>query len=248
MEKLYAGCRALFDVAFPGEDQAWCDALFSFAFPKHLRVIAEGDTPKAMLFALPYETVMADGEVREARYVYAVATAPACRGQGLATRLLQEVAAEGVPFFLRPMEPSLFAFYAKAGLSPISYVRRLAGESAPVDEVFPALTPEAYLALRAAFLKPPYARPVAEFLKLGFLFGGAVGKAGEFAAFYEKRADYVYFKEWLGDVSYAPRVAASLGFERYVLRTPCAGDEVDATPFGMAVNCPKELCFLIALD
>ena len=248
MEQLYRNCRALFDIAFPGEDRDWCDALFSYALPDCLRVISDGDTPQAMLLALPYGIAQADGRVREARYLYAVATAPECRGRGLATALLQAVAAEGVPCFLRPMSASLFDFYGKVGLFPISPVLELSGTALPTDECFDVLTAAEYLAARADFLKPPYAVPHADFLALGFRFGGAVGRAGCFAAFYEGHGGEVRFKEWLGDVNFAPRVAAFLGAERYQLRTPCAKNEAGATHFGMAVGCPEELRFLIALD
>ena len=248
MKKLYKGCRALFDTAFPGEDKAWCDALFAWAVPEFLRVISTDDGVRAMLLALPYDIVCADGSKRAAKYLYAVATDPACRGQGLATRLLLQVAAEGAPVFLRPMRASLFDFYKKAGFSPVSFYKELGGKSTPTDEQFPHLTAEEYLAVRAQFLRLPYAVPHKEFLSLGYRFGGAVYKAGCFAAFYEQEGDEVRFKEWLGDTAYAPLVAASLGAAYYKLRIPCAENEAGATPFGMAVGCPAELCFLIALD
>lgn len=249
MERLYENCRALFDVAFPGEDKAWCDALFAYALPHALRVIREGDRPKAMLLALPYDIVLPSGRVQAAKYVYAVATDPACRGQGLAKKLLSKVAAEGAPLFLRPMSASLFDFYKKAGLSPVSPYLEASGESTPTDERFQHLTVAEYLALRGGFLKPPYAVPTAEFLSLGFSFGGAVALDGKFAAYYERREDTVFFKEWLGDTAFAPRAAAYLGAVRYKLRTPCGENEAGATtPFGMAAGCPSDLCFLIALD
>jgi len=248
MQKLYQSCRALFDVAFPGEDKAWCDALFSLALPDALRVIGEGQQPQAMLFALPYEIVLPDGSRQHAKYLYAVATDPACRGQGHATRLLHRVAAEGAPVFLRPMSASLFDFYEKAGLSPVSPHLEMSGESTFTGEVYQSLTVAEYLAARAIFLKPPYATPTAEFLSLGFSFGGAVMLDGKFAAYYERRDEGVFFKEWLGDTAFAPRVAAFLGAAHYRLRTPCGENEAGATPFGMAAGCPTELCFLIALD
>lgn len=247
MEKLYENCRALFDRAFPGEDAAWSDALFFYALPHALRVIRADDMPQAMLLALPYSIVHADGSRQKAKYLYAVATDPAYRGRGLATKLLGEVALEGTPVFLRPMSDSLFAFYERAGMSPISFYKELAGESTPTDERFEKLSAERYLSARAAFLKPPYAVPEAEFLSLGYCFGGAVCGDG-FAAFYEQSGSEVRFKEWLGDTAYAPRVAAFLGAESYKLRTPCAKNEAGAMPFGMGVGCPATLCFLIALD
>lgn len=244
MEKLYTACRALYETAFPGAPKAWDDALFRHVLPDCLRTVREGDTPLAMLFSIPYPIVTPTG-VLEARYLYAVATDPKYRGRGLAKRLLSEVVAEGYPVFLRPSSPSLFAFYQKAGLSPISPVLTEEGSAARVDGApIRHLTPEGYLAARRAFLQPPYTRPTTAFLALGFSLGGAIELAGEFAAFYERHGDTVYFKEWLGNRTYAPRAAAFLGATAYRLRTP----DATGTPFGMAANCPQELKFLIALD
>ena len=247
MEKLEKNCRALFDVAFPGEDAAWCDALFAYAMPDCLRVIAEGEKPLAMLFALPYDIQLPDGSKQAARYLYAVATDPAYRGQGLATKLLRAVAAEGLPFFLRPMSPSLFDFYRKAGLSPVSPMREIAGESTAAAIALTHLSVAEYLVRRNAFLRPPYAVPTAEFLSLGFRFGGAVAGDG-FVTYYEKNGGEVRFKEWLGSPDFAPAVAAALGATHYKLRTPCVEKEADSTYFVMAVGCPADLAFLIALD
>ena len=244
MEKLQRACRALYEQAF-GVSGAFDDALFAHAMPACLRVIAEGDTPKSMLFSIPYAIETENGIV-DARYLYAVATDPAFRSQGLATRLLREVIAEGLPVFLRPVAPSLFDFYAAAGLVPVSPVKteRGAADAACAPLSFAALSPTEYLAARRAFLLPPYAVPTPEFLSLGYLGGGALEIAGEFVAFYEKHDSEVLFKEWLGPTHFAPRAAAFLGAATYELRTPCP----EGTPFGMAANCPEGLTFLIALD
>ena len=244
MADLEKSCRALYEQAF-GVSPAFDDALFQYAMPQYLCVIAEGDQPQSMLFSIPYALVSENGK-EEAHYLYAVATDKAHRGKGLATALLKRVIAKGQPLFLRPSSPSLFAFYQAAGLKPVSPVRILTGEADAGGAILPlkSLSPEAYLAARGAFLKPPYAEPTAAFLSLGYLNGGAVSLAGEFAAFYERRGDLVLFKEWLGSTDLAPRVAACLGADRYELRTPCKEGE----PFGVAANCPNDFTFLIALD
>ena len=244
MAELEKNCRALYEEAF-GISPSFDDALFRYAMPQYLRVIAEGDAPRSMLFSIPYALVTENGK-EEARYLYAVATAKDHRGKGLAKALLKRVIAEGQPLFLRPSSPSLFAFYQAAGLTPVSPVQVLTGEAEQNGEALPlkSLSPTAYLAAREAFLKPPYAVPTADFLALGYLDGGALALAGEFVAFYEMRGDRALFKEWLGNTAFAPRVAAYLGANRYELRTPCA----EGTPFGVAANCPKDLAFLIALD
>ena len=244
MEQLYLSCRALFERAFGSEPRAWNDALFRFACPDHLRVVREGDKPLSMLFSIPYAIKTKDGVV-PARYLYAVATDEAYRGRGLAKQLIREEKERGEPLFLRPSSPSLFSFYEKAGLSPLSPVRTLEGEALAVECAgVKHLDIDEYLAAREAFLRAPFAVPSREFLSLGFLLGGAVCKAGEFTAFYERHGELVYFKEWLGDTRFAPRVAAFLGGKRYRLRTPDKTGE----PFGVGVGLPRELAFSIALD
>ncbi|MBQ9802969.1 MAG: GNAT family N-acetyltransferase [Clostridia bacterium] len=245
MMELYRACRALYETAFGGADDAWNDALFRHVMPDCLRVIAKDEKPQSMLFSIPYAICEAGG-TREARYLYAVATDPDCRGQGLATALLSRVIAEGYPVFLRPSSPSLFAFYQNAGLLPVSPVLTEVGAAAEscAGTAFLSLTPGEYLSARAAFLKPPFATPTEDFLSLGYLTGGALGVPGEFVAFYERRGTEVCFKEWLGNLDFAPRAAAFLGAARYELRTPSP----TGTPFGVAANCPEGLTFLIALD
>ncbi|MBQ2757354.1 MAG: GNAT family N-acetyltransferase [Clostridia bacterium] len=244
MSKLERGCRALYEQAF-GVSGAFDDALFALAMPTCLRVIAQDGKPRSMLFSIPYDIVTENG-ITDARYMYAVATDPACRGQGLATKLLRTVIAEGLPVFLRPSAPSLFDFYRAVGLVPVSPVKTERGMAGGAGVALPltALSPSAYLAARRAYLQPPFAAPTEAFLSLGYLGGGALEMAGQFVTFYELRGREVLFKEWLGATHFAPRVAAFLGADTYELRTPCA----EGTPFGVAANCPENLTFLIALD
>lgn len=243
--ELYHACRALYETAFPGADDAWNDALFRHVMPDCLRVIAKAGKPQSMLFSIPYAICEAGG-MHEARYLYAVATDSDCRGQGLATALLSRVIAEGYPVFLRPSSPSLFTFYQNAGFSPVSPVLTQVGAAAGdcAGTAFLSLTQGEYLSARIAYLQPPFATPSEDFLSLGFLVGGALSVPGEFVAFYELQGETVCFKEWLGNLDFAPRAASFLGAARYELRTPSP----NGTPFGVAANCPEGLTFLIALD
>ena len=244
MEKLYGACRALYESAFGSEPRAWNDALFRVAFPDCLRVILEGEKPVSMLFSIPYPIKTEKGII-PARYLYAVATDADHRGRGLAKRLIGEEISKGLPLFLRPSSASLFSFYEKAGLSPLSPVLTTDGAAEMGDfEGFELIGVDAYLAMRESFLKSPFALPTGEFLSLGFLLGGAVCRAGEFVAFYERHGRTVYFKEWLGNRDFAPRAAAFLGADTYRLRTPDPMGE----PFGVGADLPHDLAFSIALD
>ncbi|MBQ4274458.1 MAG: GNAT family N-acetyltransferase, partial [Clostridia bacterium] len=148
MSKLERGCRALYEQAF-GVSGAFDDALFALAMPTCLRVIAQDGKPRSMLFSIPYDIVTENG-ITDARYMYAVATDSACRGQGLATKLLRTVIAEGLPVFLRPSAPSLFDFYRAVGLVPVSPVKTERGMAGGAGVALPltALSPSAYLAAR----------------------------------------------------------------------------------------------------
>ena len=244
MKDLYKLSRALYDEAFPGEEECFTEALFALGYPNHLVAMGEGKDLASMLFALPYNIVTKEGEIL-ANYLYAVATAQAHRGKGYAKKLLKRVADRGTPVFLRPMSPSLFDFYKSAGFTPFSPYREWQGDAEMGDtDGFKPLSKAEYLAARDGFLQPPYCRMTSEFLSLSFSLGGAIGLDGQFAALYEKENDTVLFKEWWGDPSLAPRAAAFLGATKFTARTP----DKNGTPFGVGVGIPEGTVFLAALD
>ena len=105
MQSLITACMRLYDMAFPGEPEAFTRAMFDRYAPDHLRVICEDGKPISMLFSIPYPIITENGTV-DARYLYAVATHPDHRGGGLAKQLLLQEAATH-PVFLRPMSESL---------------------------------------------------------------------------------------------------------------------------------------------
>lgn len=245
MKDLYAAARRLYETCFPGEDPAFLDRLFALAFPAYLEGLSDGGELLSMLFALPYPLVTSEGVI-EARYLYAVATDPRYRGRGYAKTLLSQIAGEGKPVFLRPSTPALFDFYKKAGFSPISPYREIAGGAEGTPEGIAALSPDGYLAARDALLSPPYCRMTREFLSLCFADGtaGAVGAPGRFAALYEREGGAVRFTEWCGDPAHAPRAAAFLGAKTYTARVP----DKSGIPFGAGVDIPEDAVFLAALD
>ncbi|MBR6728161.1 MAG: GNAT family N-acetyltransferase [Clostridia bacterium] len=239
---LYKECRALYDLAFPGEPAEFTAALFDRYFPDHIRVIRENGQVASMLFSIPSPIQMENGTL-DARYLYAVATHPDHRGKGLAKQLLAAEAAAH-PVFLRPMSPSLFDFYAKADFLPISPVSVLEGEATAPAGRERKLTAAAYLALRDEFAFAPCVRPTAEFLSLYELGGGFAAYGLDAVALYEKHGDKIWFKEYWGDTLFAPRLAAFLGGTHFELRFA----DPDGKPFGMAVGVPADTAFLAAMD
>ena len=241
-QALYDQCRALYDLAFPGEAQDFTAALFKRYFPDCLRVICEGEQPASMLFSIPCPIQTESGTL-PARYIYAVATHPDHRGKGLAKQLLRAEAAR-YPIFLRPMSPSLFDFYAKVGFSPISPVSRLEGTATVAGGRERHLTPANYLSLRGEFAPLPCTVPTADFLSLYQQDGGFAAYGLDAIALYEKHGDKIWFKEYWGDTLFAPRLAAFLGGKHFELRFA----DPDGTPFGMGSGVPADTAFLAALD
>ena len=241
-DTLYSECRALYDLAFPGEPEAFTKALFDRYFPDHARVICENGHPVSMLFSIPSPIQLENGTL-DARYLYAVATHPDHRDKGLAKQMLAAEAAAH-PVFLRPMSPSLFDFYAKAGYTPLSPVSCLSGEATTPAGRERILTAAAYLTLRDEFAFAPCVRPTAEFLSLYELGGGFVAYGLDAVALYEKHGDKIWFKEYWGDTLFAPRLAAFLGGTQFELRFA----DPDGTPFGMGAGLPADTAFLAAMD
>ena len=234
-------CRALYMQAFAGEEPAFCDALFSAYYPRHVVTATEEGRVASMLFSIPYPIVLGE-TVCEARYLYGIATHPDLRGRGHARRLIAAEAAAH-PVFLRPMTPSLFRFYEKAGLSPFSPLAFLRGDAADGALSVRHLTPAQYLEARDARLRPPFARMSERFLSLVCSYGGLIEAEGALAL-YDTVGDTVTFKEWWGDPEIAPRLAAKLGAAHYELRSPAP----DGAPFGMMAGLPPETVFLAAMD
>ena len=239
---LYDACRALYEAAFPNKPRHFADTLFDSCYPHCLRTLCEDGQPVAMLFSIPYPIVTPSGDEREAHYLYAIATHPAHRGTGLAKRLVQAEAAR-YPIFLRPMTPSLYDFYAKAGLTPLSPVRVLRGAALNDGGHCRLLTPPEYLARRDAVAAPLHCRPTPTFLSLYEKDGGFAETEGALVL-YEKRGEEILFKEYRGDPVFAPRLAAFLGGAHYELRQYDKG----GTPFGMGAGVAFETEFLAALD
>lgn len=241
-DALYTACRSLYDLAFPGEPEAFTKAMFDRYFPDCVRMICEDGQPISMLFSIPSPVQLENGTL-DARYLYAVATHPDHRGKGLAKQLLSAEAAQH-PVFLRPMSPSLFDFYGKAGFSPISPVSCISGEASSPSGRERPLTAAAYLTLRDAFAPLPCVRPTADFLSLYECGGGFAAYGLDAVALYEKHGDKIWFKEYWGDTLFAPRLASFLGGTHFELRF----SDPDGTPFGVGVGIPADTAFLAALD
>ena len=110
--------RALFDLCFPGEED-FGDWFFRQIWRPERTLVWRQSRIQAMVQLLPLW--IGDGErALPAEYVYAVGTAPECRGQGLAARLLDCARQTcslrgGQALALIPQQPSLFCYYRRLG-------------------------------------------------------------------------------------------------------------------------------------
>ena len=243
MDTQRSDCIALYNLAFPGEPEAFTSAMFDRFYPDCIRTICENGKPISMLFSIPYPLLTEQGE-QEAHYLYAVATHPDHRGKGLAARLLREEA-QRYPVFLRPMTPSLFDFYKKVGFLPISPLCECeVTASNDAKGACRLLTATEYRAARAAFAPMPTCAPTEAFLSLYENGGGFVACGRNAVALYEKQDALILFKEFWGDTALAPHMAGFLGGKQAKLRY-C---HKDGTPFGVGVGIPAMTAFLAALD
>ena len=153
--------RRLWTLAF-GDGGSYLDNFFhTYYRPERMIVLEQNGAVQAMTawfdttFVLPGQ-----GEFRAA-YLYAVATDPDFRGQGLAGKLLawadEHFRTLGIPVVTTvPAEPSLHRFFAANGFSECFCHDELRFEGTPADGPAPALrplSPADYGALRETLLE-----------------------------------------------------------------------------------------------
>ncbi len=210
--------RTLWKQAF-GDTDAFLDLFFSTAYaPRRCRCTnAQGQT----VAALYWFDCTADGE--KFAYLYAVATDPAFRGQGLCRRLmddthrlLKEQGYAGT--VLVPGEPELFAMYEKMGYTDLSGAGNFSvSTGSPIS--LRQVTAEEYAAARRALLPP--GSIVQEGENLRFLGSYAKLYAGNgFVLAGITEGTHLYCTELLGDRTAAPGIVSALGMQTGTFRTP----------------------------
>lgn len=142
-----------------GDSDAAVEAFFR-CLPADFLVVSEADQIRSMLALTPMELIGSGGTAASAWYVYALATDPACRGRGLARRLLAEtderLRRRGADCAaVVPAEPSLHDFFGSNGFEPCFAVweREVELRLPPrVPSRLDPAAPEEYNALRNARL------------------------------------------------------------------------------------------------
>lgn len=238
------GLRDLWKRAF-GDEDAFLDGFFGTAFsPDRCRML----TLKAEAAAALYWLDCRLGENRLA-YLYAVATAPEFRGQGLCRalmedtlRLLRERGYAGA--VLVPGEPALFAMYEKMGYQVLSGMDILSCRAGQMPAALRRVDAGQYAAVRRRLLPPGGIVQEGENLRL--LESYAELYAGEdFVLAAVKDGASLRGLELLGNPAAAPDILAALSMEQGRFRIP------GSTPFAMyrpLTDAPSPRYFGLAFD
>lgn len=213
--------RTLWTECF-GNEENWIDVFFQTAFdPTHVCCLTRRGQLAA---ALCWMDTYCQG--RPLAYLYAIATAPAHRRQGLCRELMGKahdlLVQQGYAgAILVPGDEGLRQMYGKMNYVNFGGIRRFcaeAGEPIPIRR----LSPEEYTALRREYL--PAGGVIQENGAMEFLASAAELYVG--ADFLLAMAGDVGL-ELLGNAHGAPGILGALGLERGSFRTP--GEE----PFAM---------------
>ena len=210
--------RALWKEAFEDTDE-FLDIFFKKIFhPKRCRCISDGEQVTAALY---WFDCLHEG--KKIAYIYAVATAKSCRGQGLCRKLMDDthhhlasLGYEGA--LLVPGSKELFEMYEKMSYQTCSAVREFQCKAQPQELQLLEIDQFEYAKLRKLLL--PKGSVVQENENLDFLQTYAhfyMGLGFLLAAFVEN--DTLFGIELLGDITAAPAITYTLGYEKGSFRT-----------------------------
>ena len=242
-----AQLRLLWMEAFGDSEESAAYYFTHIHKPETMLVDIEAGEVCAMLTMLPLSLVTKEGTL-PARYIFAVATKNAYRGQGRSTRLLarahsymkeQKVAAS----LLAPASESLFGFYEKRGYRKAFRLRRSVYEAKQLPalpkeyEVLPCTAKEYGAIRRTAFLEHiPFAAWDTDMLGHIMAYARFCGAefyrlrtvAGEAIAYVIKEKDSVVVKELalagIDEAEVAALLHSWYGAVRYEVRTAAKPD------------------------
>jgi GNAT superfamily N-acetyltransferase len=238
------GLRGLWKEAFSDSD-AFLDSFFCTAFsPERCLRIARGNEIICAAYWIPARL-----EEGNAAYIYALATAKAHRGKGLAHRLCraihEELKKQGyLAAILVPGEPSLGRFYEGMGYRFFGGVERFSAVAEAPAAVVRRISGMEYAILRRKYL--PDGGVIQEGVGMDFLADYAKLYAGEdflLAAWQEE--DTLSGLEFLGNREKIPRILQALGAKQGSFR--CSGAERFAMWLPFA-PCKEPTYFGLAFD
>ena len=238
--------RALWKAAF-GDTDDFLDMFYATAYAPHrCRCMVDGDRVAAVLYWFDCTC-----ENQKLAYIYAVATDPGYRNQGLCRRLMADThdhlkALGYAGAMLLPQDPGLRQMYGKMGYEPCTSLREFhceaAGEPVPLTE----LTPEEYANLRKTMLPP--GSVIQEGENLSYLSGfSKFCRTEDTLAVLVPEEDNVICYEILGDVTKAPGILKAIGVSTGTFRCPGTGKSF-AMHTTFTKNCPIPQYFAFAFD
>lgn len=238
--------RQLWKDAF-GDGDDFLDMFYSTAYAPHrCRCILDEDRVAAVLYWFDCAC-----EGRKLAYIYAVATDPGYRNQGLCRRLMNDTAAHLKSLgyagaMLLPQDPGLRQMYGKMGYVPCTNIDEFTCQAAGEPVTLTELTAAEYASLRKSKLPP--GSVIQEGENLSYLAGFVKFYRGpDFLAVAFLDGDQAICYEFLGNLTNTPAFLQALGAKNGTIRHPGQGK-----PFAMytplAPNCPKIQHFSFAFD
>lgn len=238
--------RALWKIAF-GDEDAFLDVFFSTAFsPDRSRCILEGERILAVLYWF-------DVSCRDQKfaYLYAVATDPAHRGEGLCRRLMEDTAVHltGLGYsglILVPQTESLRAMYRKMGYADCGSVSSFTAPPEDIPLTLRRLNVPEYAARRRELLPP--AGVIQEHENLSFLAAFSLFFEGDdWLAALTVEDGKLICHELLGNPDAAYALVAAFGCGEGRFRIP-GQDQPFAQYRKLTPDCPEPGYFGLAFD
>ena len=229
--------RTLWTECFGNEDD-WIETFFRTALiPDHICV---RNRQGRLAAALCWMDVFCRGQ--KLAYLYAIATAPDQRGQGLCRALMADtehcLSALGYGgIVLVPGQKGLFRMYEGMGYAVCSGIREFSCQKGDAPATMWAVDTEEYARLRRQYL--PEGGVVQEGANLSLLAAQCSLYAGE---------DFLYAEgaELLGNADAAPGILAALGKNSGIFRTP--GQERPFAMYRPLTDLPAPRYFGLAFD
>ena len=238
--------RSLWKAAF-GDTDEFLDIFFSTAYsPRRCRCAMDADRVAAVLY---WFDISWNG--LPCAYIYAVATDPRYRGQGLCRTLMADTAKvlsdRGYAgTLLVPQDEGLVTMYARMDYLPATEIREeiFAADSKLLD--IRPLDAAAYAAERISLL--PESSVIQEGENLTFLSQIALFYGGEdFLAAVSREPDHLRILEYLGDEKHLGSLIHTLGHREATARTPGAG-KAFAMYLPLTPDCNRPEYFAFCFD
>ena len=214
------GLRNLWKEAFLDTDE-FLDGFFEkvFSFERCRCVVDDGKVVAALYwFDCEYEK-------RKVAYLYAIATMEEYRGRGLCSALMknthEHLSERGYSLVLLvPASKELFSFYAKFGYGACTAVSETNISASPEIIDIKRISADEYGKRRRAFLPKGSVIQEKENLAMLSLTAELYETDGALAAVQRDREkEQIRIIELLGDVSLAPKIIGTLGYEKGSVRT-----------------------------